>query len=174
MGDDISVLGKSVIIGGSEHIRDSDYEEALVEGTVYIGDSLAKGTNDNQVVGTPETSQSFRGIAIGHSIRQSDTEALSTALTVGKYVKYLKPTGGRVKVRVMVVNYTSGATIPAGSAVFSDSTGSTIGASTVAVGDFYIDPLCGATAPIVGRTCSEIIIADGTTDLINQEMEMWY
>ena len=36
MADNTTALGKSVIIGGSEHIRDSDYEEALVEGLKLV------------------------------------------------------------------------------------------------------------------------------------------
>lgn len=166
-------LEKEVVIGGSEHLRDSDIEESLVEGVIQVGDALAKGTAETQVVATPENTINFKGIALGHSIRQSDTETLATALTAGKTVRYLKPTGGRVKVRAMAQGFDSGATVASGAPVYFNSTGSTI-TQTAILGDFFIDPACTDNAAIVGRLSKPAIAADTTSNNENVEIEMWY
>lgn len=175
MADDVSTLSKTVIIGGSEHIRDSDIIETLVEGVVSIGDSIVKGTAETQGKACPEgQTTGFKGICLKQSIRQLDTDDESTVLTVAKMMQVLKPTGGRVKVRAMAANYTTGATIPSGAPVYFNSTGSTIGAGTVAVGDFYVDPACSDDSAIVGHLAKAVVIPDGTTDFINSEIEFWY
>ena len=189
MADNLDILGKEVIIGGSEHIRDSDIEEALAEGDIFVGDALNKGTAETQVVAGIEAATNFKGIALGHSIRQSDLETVGTAgdrtdaialgtgagglLVAGKYIKYLKPMGGRVKVRVMISGYDTGATIPSGSPVYYASTGSTI-TQTGMKGQFFCDPAQEGDAVEVGRLSKAVVCADTTTNLENAEAEMWY
>ncbi|KKL28457.1 hypothetical protein LCGC14_2374920, partial [marine sediment metagenome] len=127
MADNLTILGKGVIIGGSEHLRDSDFEEYLVEGEMFVGDSVMKGTAETQIKSHDGAEATFKGIVIGHSIRQSDLETFGSGdrtdavallsggagglLTVGKTAVVLKPTGGRAKVRAMAYGYTTGATI---------------------------------------------------------------
>lgn len=173
MADNTTVLGKSVIIGGSEHLRDSDFEESLVEGTMNVGDSLKKGSAETQVVIGTETGTNFKGIVIAQSIRQSDTDTHSTTLTAGLSVKYLKPTGFRTKVRVMCYGFDSGGTIPSGANVFYNSTGSTT-AQTNSAGDFFADTACSDDSAIIGRLSKEAVLGDAGTNDVNTEIEMWY
>lgn len=192
MADNTTILGRYPIIGGSEHIRDSDIEERLCEGVMFVGDSLAKGTAETQVIAHPGADQEFKGICLGHSIRQSDLETNGVAgddrddavadliesagglLSPGKMIKYLKPTGGRVKMRVMFHGYTTGATIESGAPVYFKSTGSTIGSTLSADGNFFIDPACTDDATIIARTAKAIVAPDATTNDVNVEGEMWY
>lgn len=192
MADNLTILGKSVIIGGSEHLRDSDFEERLIEGEMFVGDSLAKGTAETQIQSHPGGDQEFKGIMIGHSIRQSDLETfgadggdrtdavallINTAgglLTPGVMGQYLKPTGGRAKVRVMAHGYTTGATIESGAPVYYKSTGSTIGSTLSGLGNFFVDPACTDDATIIGRTSKATVAPDATTNDVNVETEMWY
>ena len=174
MADNTTNLEKEVVIGGSEHIRDSDIEEALVEGAMYVGDLVAKGTAETQIIAGTETGINFKGICLGQSIRQLDTDTLATALTAAKMARYLKPTGGRVKVRCMAMGYTTGATIPSGAPVFANGTGSTIGANDSQKGDAYIDPACTDNAMIIGRLSKPAVAPDCTTNSENVEIEMWY
>ena len=179
MADNTTNLEKAVVIGGSEHLRDSDYEEALVEGLVYVGDALVKGTAETQVAALASgavQSVLFKGIAIQEQIRSSDLATYATVLTAGKTVKYLKPTGGRVKVRAMAMGYTTGAVIPTGSPVLLNAFGSTIGSSGDAtqIGDFYIDPACTDDQIIIGRTSKPVTAPDATTNSVNVEIEFWY
>lgn len=174
MADNTTNLEKSVIIGGSEHIRDSDYEEAVVEGVIHVGDLLAKGTAETQVIAATETGINFKGIAIEQMIRASDTSTHATAMTVGSRVKYLKPMGERVKVRIKAMGYTTGATIPSGAPVRFNGTGSTIGANDSQLGDAYIDPACTDDAAIIGRMAKAAVAPDCTTNSENVEIEMWY
>lgn len=192
MADNTTILGKSIIVGGSEHIRDSDIEEKLCEGVMFVGDSLAKGTAETQVIAHPGADQEFKGICLGHSIRQSDLETFGVPgddrddavadliesagglLSPGKMIKYLKPTGGRVKVRVMFHGYTTGATIESGAPVYFKSTGSTIGSTLSADGNFFVDPACTDDATIIGRLAAPVVAPDATTNDVNVEGEMWY
>ena len=174
MADNITQLAKEVVIGGAEHIRDSDIIETLVEGNMYIGYNVIKGTLESQGQAAAEAGGGFYGICIGQSIRQLDTDTHATILTAAKMMKVLKPMGGRVLVRVMVVNYTTGATIKKGSPVYYNGTGSTIGATTASEGNFFVDPACSEDGDVIGRLAKDIIIGDGTTDLINYEVDMWY
>lgn len=135
---------------------------------------MAKGTAETQVIAGTETGINFKGICLGPSIRQSDTQTPATALTVAKPLRYLKPTGGRLKVRAMAMGYTTGATIPSGAPVYFNGTGSTIGANDSQLGDFYIDPACTDDAAIVGRLSKPAVAPDATTNSVNVEIEMWY
>jgi hypothetical protein len=192
MADNLTILGKEVVIGGSEHIRDSDIEERLIEGEMFVGDSLSKGTAETQIKAHAGGDQEFKGICLGHSIRQSDVETLGdpgddrtdavallkgTAgglLTPGVMGKYLKPTGGRVKVRFMAHGFTTGATIESGAPVYFKSTGSTIGSTLSGLGNFFIDPACTDDATIIGRLSKAIVAPDATTNDVNVESEMWF
>lgn len=192
MADNTTILGKEVIIGGSEHLRDSDFEEYLIEGEMFAGDSLLKGTAETQVKGHDGSDATFKGIAIGHSIRQSDVETFGVdgddrtdavadlkesaggLLSPGEVVKVLKPTGGRVKVRAMAYGYTTGATIPSGSPVYTNLAGSTIGSGANVLGQFFIDPACTDDAVIVGKLSKPAVAPDATTNDVNVEIEMWY
>lgn len=174
MADNTTILGKSVIIGGSEHIRDSDYEEAIVEGVIYVGDLLAKGTSEKQVIAATETGINFKGIAIEQMIRASDVATHSTVLTEGKRVKYLKPTGGKVKVRCMAMGFSTGGTVPSGEPVRFNGTGTTIAANDSQLGDAYVDPACTDDAAIIGRLAKPVTVASVATNSENAEMEMWY
>ncbi|KKK63917.1 hypothetical protein LCGC14_2989460 [marine sediment metagenome] len=192
MADNTTILGKSIFAGGTEHLRDSDFEEYLIEGEMFVGDSLLKGTAETQVIGHDGSDPTFKGIAVAHSIRQSDLETYGAdgddrtdavallkgtgggLLTPGKTVKVLKPTGGRTKVRAMAYGYTGGATIPSGSPVYSNLAGSTIGSSASVLGQFFIDPACTDDATIVGRLSKAAVAPDATTNDVNVEIEMWY
>ncbi len=192
MADNTTILGKFPVIGGSEHIRDSDMEEALIEGEMFVGDSLLKGTAETQVKGHDGSDPTFKGIVLGHSIRQSDLETYGAdggdrtdavallkgtgggLLTPAKTVKYLKPSGGRYKVRAMAYGYTTGATIPSGSPVYTNLAGSTIGSTASVLGQFFIDPACTDDATIVGRLSKPAVAPDATTNDVNVEIEMWY
>ena len=44
MTDNTTILGKSIFAGATEHLRDSNFEEYLCEGVIFVGDSLTKGT----------------------------------------------------------------------------------------------------------------------------------
>ena len=115
MADNTTNLNKRVIIGGAEHLRDSDFAEALCEGVIYVGDLLEKGTAETQVVAHTETGINFKGIAINEVIRPGDTSTVSTVITAGKMLRYLKPTGGRTRVRAMAMGFTTGdSTTPSG------------------------------------------------------------
>jgi len=193
MADNLTILGKEVIIGGSEHLRDSDIEERLCEGEMFIGDSLQKGTAETQVVAHPGTSGAnagFKGICLGHSIRQSPLEDFGSGdrtdavalliktggglLTPGKMIKYLKRSGGRYKVRIMVHGQSGSLTVPSGSPVFHYSTGSTIGSTLSGLGNFFVDDACTDDGAIVGYLSKECVIPDATTNDVNIEAEMWY
>ncbi len=192
MADNLKILGKPVIIGGSEHIRDSDIEERLCEGEMFVADSLTKGTGETQVVSHPGGDNEFKGICLGHSIRQSDIETDGVAgddrtdavadlinsagglLTPGKMIKYLKPTGKRVKVRMMVHGKTTAVTVESGAPVYYKETGSTIGSTLSGLGNFFVDPACTDDATIIGRLSKAVTIPDATTNDVNIEAEMWY
>lgn len=190
MADNLTILGKEVVIGGSEHIRDSDIEERLIEGEMFVGDSLSKGTAETQIKAHTGGDVEFKGICLGHSIRQSDLETLGSGdrtdavallkgtagglLTPGVMARYLKPTGGRVKVRFMAHGYTTGATIESGAPVYFKSTGSTIGSTLSGLGNFFIDPACTDDATIIGRLSKAIVAPDATTNDVNVEAEMWF
>ena len=192
MADNLTILGKAVVVGGAEHLRDSDFEESLCEGEMFVGDSLSKGTAETQVKAHTGGDVEFKGICVGHTIRQSDLETYGAEggdrtdavalliesagglLSPGKTVKYLKPTGGRVKVRFMAHGYTTGATIESGAPVYFKSTGSTIGSTLSGLGNFFIDPACTDDATIIGRTSKAIVAPDATTNDVNVEGEMWY
>ena len=189
MADNLTILGKELIVAGSEHIRDSDYEESLCEGEMFVGDSLSKGTAETQVKAHTGGDVEFKGLCAGHLIRQSDTETLGSGdrtdavtlgsatgglLVPGKTVKFLKPTGGRVRVRFMAHGYTTGATIESGAPVYFKSTGSTIGSTLSGLGNLFIDPACTDDATIIGRTAKAIAAPDATTNDVNVEGEMWY
>jgi hypothetical protein len=192
MADNLTILGKYPVIGGSEHIRDSDKEERIIEGEMFVGDSLSKGTAETQALAHQGGDQEFLGIALKHSIRQTDletygadggdrTDAVALLINSGggllsptKVVQYLKPTGGRVKIRVMAHGYTTGATIESGAPVYFKSTGSTIGSSLSGLGNFFIDPACSDDATIIGRLAKAAVAPDATTNDVNVEIEMWY
>ncbi len=192
MADNLTILGKSIFAGATEHLRDSDFEELLIEGEMFVGDSLTKGTAETQVVSHPGGDNEFKGIAVGHSIRQSDLETYGVSgddrtdavadlvesagglLSPGKTVKYLKPTGGRTKVRVMIHGYNTGATIESGAPVYFKETGSTIGSSLSGLGNFFADPACSDDATIIGRLSKATVIPDATSNDVNVETEMWY
>ena len=175
MADNTTNLNKRVIIGGSEHLRDSDFAEALCEGVIYVGDALAKGTAETQVVAATETGLNFKGIAINEVIRPGDTATESTVITPGKMLRYLKPTGGRARVRAMAMGYTTGATIPSGNNVYYNGIGSTIGANDSQLGDFYVDPAqVGDNSSKIGVLSAPVVAPDATTNSENAEMEMWY
>ena len=192
MADNLTILGKWPVIGGSEHIRDSDMEESLCEGEMFVGDSMTKGTAETQVEAHGGGDTEFKGICLGHSIRQNDLETFGAdggdrtdavallvntgggLLTPGKTVKYLKPSGGRYKVRVMIHGYTTGATIESGAPVYFKSTGSTIGSTLSGLGNFFVDPACTDDATIIGRTAKATVAPDATTNDVNVETEMWY
>lgn len=169
-------LEKSVIIGGSEHIRDSDYEEAIAQGVINVGDGLNKGSAETQVVASIELAVNFKGIAIEMMIRASDTSTHATVLTDTERIKILKPMGGRVKVRVMAMGFDSGATVPSGSPVYYNGLGSAIAANDTQLGDFYIDPAQddGDNASQIGRLAKAAAAPDCSSDSSNVEIEMWY
>ncbi len=173
--DSTSVLGKNVIIN-SGMIRDSDFGEALAEDVVYVGDSLAVGSADTQVVAQNKDGEdNFIGIAIAEVIRPSDTATVSTVITDGKKMRYLKKSKGRYLVRAMAQGYDSGATHPKGAPVYYNATGSTTTSSaTTCIGDFFLDPAISTLETVVGRLNKSVISPDSTTDTFNIEIEMWY
>ncbi len=134
----------------------------------------------------------FKGICLGHSIRQSDIETDGVAgddrtdavadlinsagglLTPGKMIKYLKPSGGRYKVRVMFHGKTTAVTVESGAPVYFKETGSTIGSTLSGLGNFFCDPACTDDATIIGRLAKATTIPDATTNDVNVESEMWY
>ncbi len=188
MSDNTTILGKEVIIGGAEHLRDEDLIERLCEGRMFVGDSVNKGTLETQCVATEEADTAFLGIVLGHSIRQTDTETVGVAgvkrddgndiglLVAGKMVRILKPTGGRIRVRCMIGGFDGGATVATGSPVYSNSVGSTIAAAQATqLGDFYADPAQeGANSHIVGRLALPSVLATTATNNVNTVSEMWY
>lgn len=185
MADNTTILGKYPIVGGAEHIRDSDYIERLCEGRMFVGDSVTKGTAETQCRATEEADTSFLGIVVGHAIRQSDTEIPGVAgtkrdtdtniLVVGKMVRILKPMGLRVRVACMISGYDTGSTVPGGSPVYMNSVGSTITqAEATQLGDFYADPAQVGATLVVGRLALPAVLADTTTHNVNVAGEMWY
>ena len=174
MADNTDNLGKRVIIGGTEHLRDSDYGEALAEGVVYVGDALNKGTADTQVVAGVETGANFIGIAINEVIRPSDTSTESTVITDGKMLRYLKPTAFKTLVRVMVCGYDSGATEPKGAPIYYNGVGTTITQNDSQLGDFYVDPAITTLETVIGRSNESFTSPDSSSNTENIEIEMWY
>ncbi len=174
MTDNTSILGKRVIIGGTEHLRDSDYGEAIVEGVMYVGDLLNKGTADTQAVSGVELAANFLGIAINQVVRQSDTSTVSTVLTIGKIVRFLKPTGGRTLVRAKGMGYDTGATIPKGSPVYSSGVGTTITQNDGQLGKAYIDPAITVLETVIGTLNASVAAPDSSSNSEDVEIEMWY
>ncbi len=184
MTDLTTILGQEVIIGGAR-VRDSDIVERLVEGRMFVGDSVNKGTAETQCRATEEADTEFLGIVLGHSVRQTDTETPGTAgavrtgatpvLVVGKSVKILKPSKGRFLVRCMISGYDSGSTVPGGSPVYPNSVGATMTQNDATqLGDFYADPAQEGDSNPVGRLSKPAILGDTTSNHVNTSSEMWY
>lgn len=159
---------------------------------MFVGDSLEQGSAETQVKAHEGGDQEFKGIVLGHSIRQTDIETdgvdgddrtdavadlINSAgglLTPGKMVKYLKPTGGRVKVRVMFHGKSTLLTVESGAPVYFKSTGSVIGSILSGLGNFFCDPACTDDATIIGRLSKATTIPNSETNDVNVESEMWY
>lgn len=174
MANNTGILGKKVIIGGTEHLRDSDFGEALAEGVVYVGDCLNKGTADTQVVAGVELATNHVGIAINEVVRPGDTSTVSTVITDGKLLRFLKPTGGRILVRAMAMGYDGGGTLPKGSPVYYSGVGTTIATNDNQLGDFYVDPLVTVLEAVIGTLNKSVTVLTSATNSENEEIEMWY
>ncbi len=191
MADNTTILGKSIFAGATEHLRDSNFEEYLCEGVIFVGDSLTKGTLETQVIAHPGGDNEFKGLAVGHSIRQSDLETYGVPgddrddaiadliesagglLSPGKMIKVFIGSGKQTKIRSMFHGKSSAATIESGNPVYYKETGSTIGSSLSADGNLFCDPACTDDATIIGRTAEAIVLPDATTNDVNVEGEWW-
>lgn len=192
MADNTTILGKSIFVGATEHLRDSNFEEYLCEGVIFVGDSLTKGSAETQVIAHPGGDQEFKGIAVGHSIRQSDLETFGVPgddrddaiadliesagglLSPGQMIKVFIGSGKQTKIRTMFHGFTTGVTLESGAPVYYKSTGSTIGSTLSADGNLFGDPACTDDATIVGRTAGAIVLPDATTNDVNVEGEWWF
>lgn len=102
MADETISQGQDVIIGGFEHLRDSDFIDLLLS----VGSDTAKvgmfvtstGENENEcdILGDGEI---LKGVIVAPIIRPSDSYVPSDALADAQWVRVLKPTGGRVQIR---------------------------------------------------------------------------
>ncbi|MEE9410830.1 MAG: hypothetical protein V3V41_07880 [Candidatus Heimdallarchaeota archaeon] len=155
-----------VIIGGSQHLRDHHFGEAIVEGVISAGDALSRGTAATQAIARVGTESDFLGFALGHSIRQSDTETPATVLTVGKTLKYLKPTAKGVQLQSMFGGFTTGETVVKGDPVFYNNVGLTIGAG-VAIGDIFAGAGLTDDWSKIGHLLEDVVIPDATTNSEN-------
>jgi len=169
-------VGLGVVRGGSEHLRDSDYEIVKLSvgsNTAKVGMAVTSTAETDPAVDIMATGEIFRGIIVEPVIRPSDTWSPNDALEDGTYVKILKPTGGRVLIKALISGYDTPIAIKTGSYI----TNVIEAASAVAhasVGALFADTTPAAGTILIGRAAEDFTTGNSTSAANGTWQLMWY
>jgi len=166
-------VGLGVVRGGSEQLRDSDFEIVTLSvgsNTAKVGMAVTSTGETDPAVDIMGGAEIFRGLIIEPVIRPSDSWSPNDALVDGTEVKILKRTGGRALVAYLATGYDTPLAVLAGYPI----TNTEDSAITVdSVGVLFPDATETAGVQVIGYSAEDFTTGDSSAAANGTWQLMW-